>query len=500
MTTAAQHQGLGEAASDHAFFGHPRGLKTLFFTEMWERFSYYGMRAILILFMTAPAATGGLALNTATAGAVYGMYTAMVYMMSLPGGWIADRLIGPRKAVLYGGLLIAAGHFSMAVPATTTFYLGLVLIVLGTGLLKPNISVMVGQLYGERDHRRDAGFSLFYMGINTGAFFSPLVCGYLGQRINWHYGFGAAGVGMTFGLLQYVFGSRALGDAGMHPGVPLSNVERGVLTRRLGLASLATLCAVGATAAAVMSGAITITTVADVTGYLLLLLSVVFFAWLFLAGKWAPEERARLWVIFAFFVAAALFWSVYEQAGSTLSLFADRSTRNEILGHTFPSSFYQSLNPIFIMALAPMLAWLWVRLGPRDPSSPLKFAIGLIGVGAGVALLIPAARMAAAGSTVSPLWLTSVYLIHTLAELCLSPVGLSSMTKLAPARIVSLMMGVWFLGASVGNYISGRLAGLYDSSLPLDVLFQREALFAIICGAVMLALAPAFTKMMGGVR
>ena len=485
--------------TDRTFFGHPKGLQTLFFTEMWERFSYYGMRAILILFMTAPAATGGLALDTATAGAVYGMYTAMVYMMSLPGGWIADRLLGQRKAVLYGGVLIMAGHFSMAVPTTPSFSLGLVLIVLGTGLLKPNISVMVGQLYGPHDHRRDAGFSLFYMGINTGAFFSPLVCGYLGQQVNWHYGFAAAGVGMTFGLLQYVFGSRGLGDAGMHPGVALSQADRVTYARRLWLSVGATLALVAAVGAATFSGLVSIGTVADAAGYLLLVVSGVFFAWLFLAGRWTPEERRRLYVVAVFFVAAALFWSVFEQAGSTLSLFADRSTRNELFGYAFPSSWYQSLNPIFIMSLAPLFAWLWVRLGPRNPSSPVKFAIGLIGVGLGFALLIPAANLAAAGTTVSPLWLTSVYLIHTVAELCLSPVGLSSMTTLAPARIVSLMMGVWFLGASVGNYIGGRLGGLYEA-LPLATLFGRVGLFAIVAGAVMLALAPRFTKMMGGVR
>ena len=499
MATAPALHGLGEAASDRAFFGHPVGLRTLFFTEMWERFSYYGMRAILILFMTAPAATGGLALDTPTAGAVYGMYTAMVYMMSLPGGWIADRLIGQRRAVLYGGVLITAGHFSMAVPSTATFYLGLVLIVFGTGLLKPNISVMVGQLYSANDHRRDAGFSLFYMGINTGAFFSPLVCGYLGQRVSWHYGFAAAGVGMTFGLIQYVAGSRALGNAGMEPGATLTPPARRVLTQRAVMA-LAALVAVGlAIGAASAAGWTSIGTIADAAGYLLLVVTLLFFGWLFMAGSWTTEERRRLYVIGVFFVAAALFWSVFEQAGSTLNLFADRSTRQTLFGWSFPSSYFQSLNPIFIMTLAPLVAWLWVRLGPRDPSGPVKFAIALIGVGLGFALLIPAARMAATGATVSPLWLVAVYLVHTIAELCLSPVGLSSMTKLAPASIVSLMMGVWFLGASVGNYIGGRLGGLYEA-LPLATLLGRVGLFAVICGVLLLAFAPRFTKMMGGVK
>ncbi len=487
--------------SQGTFFGHPRGLATLFFTEMWERFSYYGMRALLILFMTAPAVTGGLALDTATAGAIYGMYTAMVYMMSLPGGWIADRVLGQRRAVLYGGILIACGHFSMAVTALPAFYVGLVLIVLGTGLLKPNISAMVGQLYEPNDHRRDAGFSLFYMGINTGAFFSPLICGYLGQRINWHYGFAAAGVGMTFGLVQYVLGARSLGDAGLHPVPAESPAAQAALTRRAIWGVGGTLALLAIFSVSIVKGWLPISAgqVADGAGYLLLIVTVLFFAWLFIGGTWTPEERGRLWVIAVFFLAAALFWSVFEQAGSTLNLFADRNSRNEFFGRTFPSSFYQSANAIFIIILAPIVGWVWLKLGRRDPPSPFKFAIGLLGVGLGFLLLVPAAHIAATGTLVSPMWLITTYLIHTIAELCLSPVGLSSMTKLSPPRIVSLMMGVWFLAASVGNYIAGQLSGLYES-LPLSSLFGRVGLFAIVAGVVMLVFAPKFTKMMHGVR
>jgi POT family proton-dependent oligopeptide transporter len=487
--------------SDRGFFGHPRGLSTLFFTEMWERFSYYGMRALLILFMTAPATTGGLELDTAAAGAIYGMYTAMVYMLTLPGGWIADRLIGQRRAVLYGGILIACGHFSMAVPGVASFSLGLILIVLGTGLLKPNISVIVGQLYGPDDRRRDAGFSLFYMGINVGAFFSPLVCGYLGQRINWHYGFAAAGVGMTLGLIQYVLGAKWLGDAGLHPTPAASPDAQAALARRATWTIAGGLAALGVFGLAMARGWLPFSggQVADASGYLLLVITVVFFAWLFLAGHWTREERRRLYVVGVFFLAAALFWSVFEQAGTTLNLFADRNSRNTVLGYDFPSSWYQSANPIFIMMFAPVIGWLWVRLGRRDPSSPVKFAIGLVGVGLGFLILIPAAQIAATGRLVSPLWLTATYLIHTLAELCLSPVGLSSMTKLAPGRIVSLVMGVWFLGAAVGNYIGGQLGGLYGS-LPLTALFGRVGLFAVVVGLVMLAFAPRLTRLMGGIR
>ncbi len=372
---------------DRAFFGHPRGLSTLFFTEMWERFSYYGMRALLILFMTAAPAAGGLGFDTAAAGAVYGLYTSMVYMTSLPGGWIADRLIGQRRAVLYGGILIASGHFSMAVPSLTAFYLGLLLIVIGTGLLKANISVLVGRLYRPDDHRRDAGFSIYYMGINLGAFFSPLVCGYLGQRVNWHAGFAAAGVGMTFGLVQYVLGARYLGQAGLHPAPAESPAEAAALWQRAKLWGGVATVGLAAFGGLLYAGVLPITPrqIADAAGYLLLVTTVVFFAWLFLGGDWTPAERKRLYAIGVFFLAAALFWSEFEQAGSTLNLFADRSTRNSILGWSFPSSWFQSANALFIITFAPVFAWLWVHLGSREPSSPVKFSAGLIGVGAGFA-------------------------------------------------------------------------------------------------------------------
>ncbi|MGE3704577.1 MAG: peptide MFS transporter [Vicinamibacterales bacterium] len=505
-----------DAGADRAFFGHPKGLSTLFFTEMWERFSYYGMRAFLIFYMTASAASGGLGLDTATAAAVYGTYTAMVYLLSVPGGWMADRVLGQQRSVLYGGVLIAAGHFSLAVPTIAFFYLGLVLIVLGTGLLKPNISVIVGQLYGQNDARRDAGFSIFYMGINVGAFLGPLVAGFLAQderfrsmlsgwgldpNVAWHFGFGAAGVGMLLGLIQYTAFGRFLGHAGREPG-GATTPELAAKYKRQAVtwvgAGLGLLVLLGVLA---VSGAIQIapTTVRDVAGYSLTIITVVFFANLFLDRSWTPDERGRLWVIFVFFVAAAVFWAVFEQAGSTLSLFAARNTRNELAGMTFPPSWFQSLNAVFIVTFAPVFAWLWITLGSRQPSSPTKFAIGLIGVGAGFLLLVVPAQETAAGGLVSPLWLTTVYLVHTFAELCLSPVGLSSMTKLAPPRIVGSMMGVWFLGASVGNFIAGQTAAFYES-MPLATLFGAVSIMPIIAGVVLLLLSPKFTRMMGSVR
>src|SRR5262245_10458820 len=307
---------LEPEALDRAFFGHPRGLSTLFFTEMWERFSYYGMRALLILFMTASPATGGLGFDAVTAGAIYGLYTASVYMFTLPGGWIADRLIGPQRAVLIGGLLIASGHFSMAVPSLTTFYLGLALIVIGTGLLKGNVSVIVGRLYHAHDGRRDAGYSIFYMGINTGAFVAPLVCGYLGQRVNWHIGFAAAGVGMVLGLIQYMAGRKYLGEAGLHPADPgspqaLAEQKRHA-ARWLGI-GVAVLVLFGL---GLSSGVlpITATQIADAAGYMLLGLSVGFFAWVFMSGGWTRTERNHLILIGVLFVGYALFASSFEQA------------------------------------------------------------------------------------------------------------------------------------------------------------------------------------------
>ena len=491
------------AALDTGFFGHPRGLATLFFTEMWERFSYYGMRALLILFMTAPLTTGGLGFDTATAGAIYGLYTSMVYMTTLPGGWIADRLIGQRRAVLYGGIIIATGHFSMAFPSLATFYLGLFLIVIGTGLLKGNVSVIVGRLYAKDDIRRDAGFSIFYMGINLGAFIAPLVCGYLGQRVNWHAGFAAAGIGMALGVVQYVLGARYLGGAGLHP-TPPESPQAGVRLRRnalvWGTVVLVLLAALGIGA---YTGAIPVTArqIADAAGIMLLLIVVVFFGWLFASGDWTPDERKKLYVIGVLFLAAALFWSVFEQAGSTLNLFADRNTHNVVFGWSYPSSWFQSLNSLFLIILAPVFAWLWLRLGRRgsEPSSPAKFAMGLILVGAGFVILIWAARLAASGVQVSPMWLVITYLLHTCGELCLSPVGLSAMTKLAPARIAGLMMGVWFLATSVGNFIGGRVSALYES-WPLPSLFGAVGTFAIVAGLLLFAFVKPMKRLMGEVN
>ena len=486
---------------DASFFGHPRGLSTLFFTEMWERFSYYGMRALLILFMTAPAAAGGLGIDTAVAGAIYGLYTSMVYMTTLPGGWIADRLIGQRRAVLYGGIIIAAGHFSMAFSSLATFYLGLTLIVVGTGLVKGNAAVIAGALYGEQDARRDAGFSIYYMGMNLGAFIAPLVCGYLGQKVNWHIGFAAAGVGMVFGLVQYVLGGKYLGDAGLHPAPAASPADAARLRAHARLGGVLALVVFVALGLGMYTGALPITAkqIADAAGYALVLIVVVFFGWLYFSADWTPVERKRLYAIGVLFIAATIFWSEFEQAGSTLNLFGDRATRTSVLGWEFPSSYFQSLQPLFIIAFAPVFAWVWIRLGRHEPSSPAKFGVGLLFVGAGYAVLVVAASLAQGGVKVAPWWLVVTYLLHTYGELSLSPVGLSVTTKPAPQRVVGLMMGAFYLAISLGNFIGGRLSSLYGS-MPLPELFGAIAAVGVGAGFVMFALTPPIKRLMGGVN
>ena len=477
--------------TDTAFFGHPRGLSTLFFTEMWERFSYYGMRAILILFMTAPLAAGGLGFDTATAGPIYALYTAMVYLVALPGGWFADRVIGQQRAVFYGGVVIMCGHISLAMEGIPFFLLGLFLVIIGTGLLKPNISTIVGQLYDEKDRRRDAGFSIYYMGINLGAAISPFVCGWLAQSAgfrsmlegwglnparSWHWGFGAAAVGMFLGLVQYRLGRPKLRGAGAEPNDALSDGQR-----RGAIFALLAIIGVGAlillTAGTSALGAVP--TVNKSVGFILLVTPVAFFAWLLTAGSRDRDERKRHLVILVLFLGASVFWAAFEQAGSTLNLFAQRSTRTSFLGFEFPASWFQSANAAFIILLAPVFAWLWIRLGKREPSSPGKFTFGLLFASLGFALLIPAARMADAGAQVSPLWLMGTYLLHTIGELSLSPVGLSAMTKLAPMRYAGLMLGVWFLASSVGNFIGGNVSGFYET-FTTDQIFMAVAGFTLV--------------------
>jgi POT family proton-dependent oligopeptide transporter len=464
--------------------GHPRGLTTLFLTEFWERFSYYGMRAILFLFMVAPIESGGLGLDTETAAWIYSLYTGSVYLATIPGGFIADRLLGLRRAVLAGGILIALGHYTLAFHGVeTVFFAGLLLIVLGTGLLKANISSIVGRLYATEDERRDSGFTIFYMGINLGATVSPFVCGYLGQRIGWHWGFGAAGVGMTLGLVQYVLGGKRLGSAGLLQESPKH-------AGKLWLTVIVSVVAIGA--ALILSG--------QYRDYLIAGSAAVLFAWLLLRSAETAVERKRIAAIALLFVFASLFWMGFEQAGSSLTLFADRNTDNRFFGEPFPSSWYQSVEPFFVIALAPLFAWMWTRLGPRAPSSPAKFAIGLLLLSASFFLIAYASVLFGRDQVkVGPFWLVAVYFLHALGELSLSPIGLSMVTKLAPARILGFIMGIWFLTNAVGNFTAGSVAGYFDR-LPLPQLFGAVGLVTLVATSVLVLLAKPIRGLMSGVR
>jgi POT family proton-dependent oligopeptide transporter len=551
------------------FFGHPRGLATLFFTEMWERFSYYGMRALLILFMTAAVGNdnAGLGFGEGTSGAVYGLYTSMVYLFTLPGGWVADNLWGQRKAVFTGGVIIAIGHFTLAsplvgAPDVPAFFLGLLFLVIGTGLLKPNVSTMVGDLYPKlsdnaTDHERkvwganrDAAFSVFYMGINIGAMLGPFICSTLGERVNWHWGFSAAGFGMMLGLIQYRMGGRYLGEAGLFRSDDPQDVVEG--RRRSFFLSAAAVAAVGALVVYLLvtdSLGLTIVDFATWVAYGIVLLSILFFAYLIFDMKWATgllilwgilsaalvpgmgvaggqwatagtlgvfiavsigllatkgasvtTDQKRLMVIYWLFLLAAIFWSGFEQAGSSMNLFADRFTDRVLFGYEIPTGWLQNINPFFIIVLAPAFGTLWKWLADRElnPTTPRKFALGLLGLSAGMFVIAWGASYAQQGVQVSMAWLVVTYFLHTCGELALSPIGLSSMTKLAPHGRLGQMMGVWFIAAALGNLMAGLVAAQLET-LPAATIFAGTAIFGGVAGLIALFLSPGVRRLMGNV-
>ncbi len=489
---------------------HPPGLSTLFFTEMWERFSFYGMRAILVLAMVA-AVEGenpGLGLSREMATAVYGLYTSAVYLTALPGGWIADRLIGQQRAVFWGGVIIASGHFTMALNTQAGFFIGLILIALGTGLLKPNISALVGQLYKDDvGARRDAGFSIFYMGINIGAFFGQLLCGYLGEEVGWHYGFGAAGVFMVLGLVQYKLFGHRIGDAGKYPSRS-DNAAADARVQKLGwLAVIGFMALLIAVTVMAISGLMQINPirVAQGTGIFIVSLAAAYFGYVILFGGLNTEEKKKIGVIAVFFVAAAMFWSGFDQAGSSFNLFAQDHTDRVILGWEMPASWLQSVNPLFIIILSPLFAAMWVHLGRRnlDPSLPTKMALGLLQMGLGFLVLAAAATFVVKGEQVGPTWLILTYLFHTTGELCLSPIGLSAVSKLAPKRFIGQMLGTWFMASALGHLIGGLLAGHLSSEADVEAMPERFFfVFLTTAGAglLMFAIVRPVKRMMGDVK
>jgi len=508
---ALNNNSTGTDQYKHSFFGHPRGLATLFFTEMWERFSYYGMRAILVLFMVDAISRGGLGLDDKTATAIYGLYTMFVYLLALPGGWLADKFLGLQKAIWYGGIIIALGHFSMAIPGNNTFYLGLILIVIGTGLLKPNISSIVGGLYGEDEQaRRDAGFSIFYMGINIGAFIAPLVTGFLGEGINWHYGFAAAGVGMVFGLIQYKLTEKYLGNIGAEPEQIDDPVKQRLHHNRIRnglwvLGIVITLFVLGA-----MGSLYTINPVAiaDASGIIIFFLVIAYFLYVYIVEELTDDQKKKIGVIAALFIFSAIFWSGFEQAGSSLNLFAERYTDRNLFGWLMPASWLQSVNPIFIILLAPVFGWLWVALAQKnlEPSTPVKFALGLIFLGFGFLVMMFASFYVIGGNQVLPTWLIMTYFLHTTGELCLSPVGLSAVTKLAPKKLVGQMMGIWFMSIAFGNLIAGRVAGQFDEqAIQADPSLLPDLFWIIVMttvggGLLLLFFGKPIRKLMGNIH
>ena len=504
MTTPASAVDTERYTGDRSFFGHPRGLNTLFFTEMWERFSYYGIRPLLVLFMSAALADGGFGFDRQQASAIVGIYAASVYLASLPGGWIADRWLGLQRAIYYGAILIALGHLAIALSsvfAKPAFFAGLVLIVMGTGLLKPNISAIVGDLYPEGGARRDAGFSIFYMGINVGALIAPLITGYLGERVGWHYGFGAAGVGMVLGLVTFrIRAGDTLGPLGM---LPSGTPEQQRTVKRTTLAGLAVIALV---MILTMTGSLAINPVAvgEQMRNVILAMAVGYFGYLFFLAGLDANEKKRIAVILVLFIFATIFWSAFEQAPTSLNLFAADFTDRNLFGWEVPILWLQSVNSFFVITLAPVFAALWVTLARRgrEFSSPAKFAFGLLFAGLGFFLMVGAANAVIAGgegTLVSMWWLTGSYLLQTIGELSLSPVGLSSMTKLSPRRFVGQMMGVWFMATALGNLIAGLVGGHVDPNnlAEMPKLFERTAYSLFIATAVLALMIVPIRRMMG---
>ena len=507
MSTAQDATVDTAPSRSRSFFGHPIGLSTLFFTEFWERFSYYGIRPLLILFMAAAVHEGGFGIERTQASAIVGIYAASVYLASLPGGWVADRLLGLRRAIMLGAVLISLGHISIGtasfLEAKAPFFLGLIFIVLGTGLLKPNISAIVGDLYPEGGARRDAGFSIFYVGINSGAVAGQLLTGLLGEKIGWHWGFGIAGVGMLAGLAWFALRARAtLGNLGQDvvrdpDPVKQARQERIIkLALAIGLGLLALVFVIAALGMIQLNPQ----AIGQNMTYVLVGMAVLYFAYVFMFGGLNSGEKKRIVVIALLFFFAAIFWAGFEQAPTSLNLFARDFTDRFVFGYEIPAIWFQVANSLFVVLLAPFFAALWMKLGRRNanPSSPAKFSLGLLFGGLGFAVMIPAAYavLNSGGSLkVSPWWLVVSYFIQTVGELLLSPVGLSSMTKLSPRKYVGQMMGIWFLATSVGNLIAGLVGGSVDPEKleQMPVVFIGTTI-ALIAAAVLLGLLTPLIK------
>ncbi len=506
---------------DSAFFGHPKGLFVCFMTELWERFSYYGMRALLIFYLTQH-----FLFADEKAYLIYGAYSALVYVTPVIGGALADQYLGSRKAVVFGAILLVLGHFGMAFEGPQAisldgnvtrdpfylqlFYLSLAFIICGVGFLKANISTIVGALYSPDDPRRDSGFTLFYMGINIGAFASALLCGWLGQTFGWKYGFGLAGIGMLIGLMVFLKGQSHLQGKAEPPSIEhLSQRIAGGIISREKLIYLCGLLGVCIIWQLIQHQDLVGQALAGFGG--LTLLFIIGYAF----SQCDAIERHRMFVASTLILFSVLFWALFEQAGSSLNLFTDRSVDRSLFGYELPASVFQSFNAFFIFLLAPVFSFLWTYLARKglEPPTPVKFAFALFQVGLGFLLLVFGAQFAGPGEGVNMIWLVLIYLLHTTGELCISPVGLSMITKLSVARIAGMMMGVWFLASAGANFIASKIAQLTGAKTasgevlnPVDAFHQTLEVysnvgwFALAIAVFLLLLSPLLRKGMHGIR
>ena len=484
---------IKSTSNDTWFFGHPKGMVTLFFTEMWERMSFYGMRALLVLYMTAAVDSTfnpGMGLSSEAAQAIYGIYVGMVYFMVIPGGWLADNILGHQKAVLIGAIIIAMGHITLAIPLSETFFLGLALVVIGTGLLKGNISTIVGKLYKEGDNRIQAGYTIFYMSINIGSALGFLVVAWLGEKIGWHWGFGAAGIGMIFGVMQYIFFKRLLGEAANQPNaMPVAQRNGYLKWSKITAAFMVIVLGLG------LSGYITIDAevFAENFAIFLTVVAFIYFSYLFLFAGLSKAEKKNLFLLLILFIGAVAFWSGFDQSGSSLSLFAKEFTDLNVLGYEIPVGWLQLANPIFVVIFAPIFAGIWMHLGRinLDPSLPLKFSIGLFFMALSFGVMIYAVNLAMEVSPVGMQWLIITYLLQTWGELALSPIGLSAFSKYAPKKYVGQMFGLWFLASAIGGVLSGLLGGdaLVDGLESISPVFEFMINYYLVIGLVLVAVA-----------
>jgi len=487
-----------ESVPQKGFFGHPKGLFTLFFTEFWERFSYYGMRAILLFYMYYEVTKGGLGISESTALSIMSIYGALVYMSGVIGGWLADRLFGTSRAVFYGGILIMFGHIVLAMPGgATALFISMGLIVLGTGLLKPNVSSVVGDLYASEDIRRDSGFSIFYMGINMGGFISPLIVGEIGLKYNFHLGFSIAAIGMFFGLVMFMLTKKKnLGLAGTQIANPLKPEERKrfLLFTFVAVVVLAILIFIS-----IPRGWLTFDSFIGLVGILGFLIPFCYFVIMYRSKKTTSDEKSRILAYIPLFLAAVMFWSIAEQGSTILALYADKRTNLDVFGFHISPAWFQSLNPLFIIVLAPVFAWLWIKMGKRQPTIPHKFSFGIFFAGLSFIVILLPAYFGGANTLVNPLWLVLSIFIAVLGELCLSPVGLSATTKLAPAAFSAQTMSLWFLSNAAAQALNAQLVKFYSPQTEM-MYFGIIGGVAIVLSLILFAISPFISKFMKGVH